>query len=86
MFKIKTYNNIAQAGLACFPADEFEVSAEEVSPDAILLRSHKMHDMDLPDSLVAVARAGAESTTYLLKSWQKTASWSSIPPAPTPML
>lgn len=59
MFKIQTYNNIAQAGLNCFPADEFEVGAEIDSPDAILLRSHKMHDMKLPESLVAVARAGA---------------------------
>ena len=59
MFKIRTYNNIAQAGLACFPADEFEVGADIGSPDAILLRSHKLHGMDFPDSLVAVARAGA---------------------------
>lgn len=59
MYKIKTYNNIAQAGLACFPADEFEVGADIETPDAILLRSHKMHDMELPQSLVAVGRAGA---------------------------
>lgn len=59
MFKIKTYNNIAQAGLACFPADEFEVGADIAAPDAIMLRSHKMHGMEIPESLVAVARAGA---------------------------
>lgn len=59
MYKIQTYNNIAQAGLACFPADEFEIGPDVASPDAILLRSHKMHGMELPDSLVAVARAGA---------------------------
>lgn len=59
MYKIQTYNNIAQAGLACFPADEFEVGADIDAPDAILLRSQKMHDMELPQSLVAVARAGA---------------------------
>jgi D-3-phosphoglycerate dehydrogenase len=59
MIKIQTYNNIAPAGLACFPADEYEVGPAIDSPDAILLRSHKLHGMEIPESLVAVARAGA---------------------------
>jgi D-3-phosphoglycerate dehydrogenase len=39
--------------------DHYEVASEFTSPDAIIVRSAKMHDMDLPDSLKAIARAGA---------------------------
>ncbi|HKJ17620.1 MAG TPA: phosphoglycerate dehydrogenase [Xanthomonadales bacterium] len=59
MYKIQTFNNIAAAGLNCFPADEFEVGPEVTSPAGILLRSHKLHGMDVSKNLVAVARAGA---------------------------
>ncbi len=59
MHKVKTYNNIAAAGLQCFPADEFEVGPEVESPAGLLLRSQKLHGMEMPASLVAVARAGA---------------------------
>jgi len=41
------------------PRDSYEVSSECSAPDAIILRSYKMHDMDIPDSLKAVGRAGA---------------------------
>jgi D-3-phosphoglycerate dehydrogenase len=59
MFKIETLNNIADAGLQRFPADLYEVGAEIDQPDAIILRSHNMHDMEIPQSLAAVGRAGA---------------------------
>jgi D-3-phosphoglycerate dehydrogenase / 2-oxoglutarate reductase len=58
-FKIRTLNSIAVAGLDRLPRDRYEVASEVGSPDAILLRSFKMHDMALPDSLLAVGRAGA---------------------------
>ena len=59
MFKIRTLNSIAVAGLDRLPRDRYEVASELGRPDAILLRSFKMHDMPLPDSLLAVGRAGA---------------------------
>ena len=59
MYRIRTYNNIAQAGLAIFPPERYEVGPEVESPDGILLRSHSLHDEPVPDNLVAVARAGA---------------------------
>jgi D-3-phosphoglycerate dehydrogenase len=59
MFKILTLNNISVAGLERLPRDTFEVASEIQHPDAILVRSFKMHDMDIPPSLRAVGRAGA---------------------------
>lgn len=59
MNKILTLNNISVAGLEKLPRDNYEVASEIQHPDAILLRSFKMHDMDIPDSLKAVGRAGA---------------------------
>jgi D-3-phosphoglycerate dehydrogenase len=59
MHKILTLNNISPLGLAKLPADKFQVSADVKEPDGILLRSFKMHDMEIPKSLKAVGRAGA---------------------------
>ena len=59
MFKVKTLNNIAVAGLRRLTRDRFEVSADVVEPDAILLRAYNMHDMDVPASVTAIGRAGA---------------------------
>lgn len=59
MNKILTLNNISIAGLEKLPRDSYEIASEIQHPDAILLRSFKMHDMDIPESLKAVGRAGA---------------------------
>jgi D-3-phosphoglycerate dehydrogenase len=59
MYKILTLNNISPLGLARLPAEKFQVSADLKEPDGILLRSFKMHDMEIPKSLKAVGRAGA---------------------------
>jgi D-3-phosphoglycerate dehydrogenase len=59
MHKILTLNNISAAGLDRLPRDNFEVASEFQNPDAILLRSFKMHEMEIPASLKAVGRAGA---------------------------
>ena len=58
MYKVMKLNNISAEGLALFPLDQYEIGTEIKNPDAIILRSSKMHDMDLPDSLLAVGRAG----------------------------
>lgn len=59
IFKIQTLNSIAVAGLDRLPRERYEVASELARPDAILLRSFKMHDLDLADSVVCVGRAGA---------------------------
>jgi D-3-phosphoglycerate dehydrogenase / 2-oxoglutarate reductase len=58
-FKILTLNNIALSGLRRLPRERYEVSSDIAHPDGILLRSHNMHDMQIPASVLAVARAGA---------------------------
>ena len=59
MHKILTLNNISVAGLERLPRDSYEISSEIQHPDAILLRSFNMHDMEMPETVRAVARAGA---------------------------
>jgi D-3-phosphoglycerate dehydrogenase len=59
MYKILTLNNISLAGLERLPRDKYEVASEMQHPDAILLRSYNMHDMEIPDSVKAIGRAGA---------------------------
>ncbi|MEA3455727.1 MAG: phosphoglycerate dehydrogenase [Campylobacterota bacterium] len=59
MFKIQTLNKISPKGLDLFSHDNYEVASEIGSPDAVVLRSFKMHDMELPETLCAIARAGA---------------------------
>jgi D-3-phosphoglycerate dehydrogenase len=59
MFKIRTYNQISDVGLSRLPLDRYEVGAEIEEPQALILRSHKLHGEPVPDSVVAIARAGA---------------------------
>ena len=59
MFKIQTLNKIDTEGLTLFPLGNYEIASELPNPDAIVLRSFEMHNMELPASLKAVARAGA---------------------------
>lgn len=58
-YTIRTLNNISEKGLSLLPTDSYNISEDVDNPDAILLRSYKMHDMDIPPSLLAVGRAGA---------------------------
>jgi D-3-phosphoglycerate dehydrogenase len=59
MFNVKTINNISDKGLSRLPADTYSVSPEMENPDAIILRSQKLHDMEIPSNLKVVGRAGA---------------------------
>ena len=59
MYKILTLNNISVKGLQRLPRESYEVASEVGHPDAVLLRSFKMHDMEIPESVVAIGRAGA---------------------------
>ena len=58
MFEIKTYNAIAPEGLNLLNADQFALNSG-ANPDGIILRSEKLHGMEFPESLKAIARAGA---------------------------
>ncbi|MEL7588921.1 MAG: phosphoglycerate dehydrogenase [Prolixibacteraceae bacterium] len=59
MFKIQTLNKIDPVGLKNFPLDQYEIASEFQNPDAIIVRSQAMHELDFPSSLKAIARAGA---------------------------
>src|SRR5690554_4061385 len=59
MFKVKTYNQISVKGLNRFRREAYEVASDINQPDAYILRSHKLHGEPLPESVRAVARAGA---------------------------
>ena len=59
MPQVRTYNQIASKGLDRFDKASYQVASDIAEPDALLLRSQKLHDIDLPQSVVAVARAGA---------------------------
>jgi D-3-phosphoglycerate dehydrogenase len=59
MYKVLTLNNIAVEGLRRLPRERYEAGSEVAHPDAIILRSHDMHEMDIPDTVAAIGRAGA---------------------------
>ncbi len=71
MFKIQTLNNIAVPGLRRLPRDRYEVSSDMSRPDAIILRSFDMHGMQIPDSVVAVGRAGAGVNNIPIEAMSK---------------
>jgi len=59
MFKIQTLNKISPNGMRLLSPDNFEYASEIVGPDAVLVRSFNMLEMELPPPLKAIARAGA---------------------------
>jgi len=58
-YRILTLNKISASGLKRFPSATYKVGTDVAEPDAILVRSQVMHDMVIPDSVKAIARAGA---------------------------
>jgi len=71
MYKIQTLNNISPLGLARLPKDNYEVGGEFEAPDAYILRSFKMQGMEVPASVVAVARAGAGTNNIPVDEYAK---------------
>ena len=59
MYNLLTLNKIAKCGLDNFDKVKYAITDNCENPDCIILRSFNMHDMELADSLQAVARAGA---------------------------
>ena len=58
MYQIHCLNKISPVGTSRF-GDQYTVGAELAQADAVLVRSAAMHDMELPEQLLAIARAGA---------------------------
>mgnify|MGYP001135765467 FL=1 len=59
MYNIKTLNKISNVGLSKFDKSKYVYGDDIENPDAIMVRSASMHDMEMPKSLLAIARAGA---------------------------
>lgn len=66
-FRILTLNNIAQVGLKRLPAELYEVGNQVGNPDAVLVRSHDMHKMEIASQVKAIARAGAGTNNIPVK-------------------
>jgi len=67
-FEILVLNQISQIGLKRFPEKGYKVSKEAAHPDAILVRSHDMNEMKIPDSVRAIGRAGAGTNNIPVKA------------------
>lgn len=66
-FQIQTLNKIAAVGLDRFPAARYVTGSEIAEPDAILVRSHNMLEMRIPNTVLAIARAGAGTNNVPVK-------------------
>lgn len=58
-FQIQTLNNISVRGLERLPRERYQIASDIGHPDAILVRSADMHKVTVPDSVLAIGRAGA---------------------------
>jgi D-3-phosphoglycerate dehydrogenase len=57
--QVLTLNQISLKGLERLPRDSYELASEFSQPEAILLRSYKLQEDDIPASVLAIGRAGA---------------------------
>tara|TARA_B100001750_G_scaffold129958_1_gene103320 strand:- start:6462 stop:7646 length:1185 start_codon:yes stop_codon:yes gene_type:complete len=73
MYKILKLNNIAHEGLLKFNSKKYHIGDEVTSPDAILLRSYNMHEIDIPTNLLAVGRAGSGVNNIPIEKMSKLA-------------
>jgi D-3-phosphoglycerate dehydrogenase len=70
-YQVLVLNKIASLGTKRLPADQYEVGSEITNPDAILVRSAKMHDMQIPSSVQAIGRAGAGTNNIPIADMSK---------------
>ena len=59
MYRIQTLNKISSLGLDLFSREKYEIASDIPNPDAIIVRSADMNDIEIPSSVQAIARAGA---------------------------
>lgn len=71
MYKIKTLNNISQNGLKRLPAERYQIVDALDGADAVLVRSADMHGIDVPASVLAIARAGAGTNNIPIAAMSK---------------
>ena len=71
MYKVRTYNQISLKGLERFPRQSYEVGSDIGQPDAFLLRSQRLADVEVPRSLLAAARAGAGVNNVPIAQYSK---------------
>jgi D-3-phosphoglycerate dehydrogenase len=67
IFRILTLNQISPLGLKLFAPNRYIVGSDITDPDAILVRSHNMLQMDIPSSVKAIGRAGAGTNNVPVK-------------------
>jgi len=72
MFRIQTLNKISPLGLDLFPKDKYEIADNISNPDAILVRSAEMGNIEIPSSVLAIARAGAGYNNIPVQKCSKT--------------
>ena len=70
-YQVLVLNKIASLGTKRLPAQQYEIGSEIAKPDAILVRSAKMHDMDIPVSVQAIGRAGAGTNNIPIAEMSK---------------
>ncbi len=66
-FQVLTLNKISPTGLKRLPAGRYVTGNDIAQPDAILVRSQNMQEMDIPSSVLAIARAGAGTNNVPVK-------------------
>jgi D-3-phosphoglycerate dehydrogenase len=66
-YQVLTLNKISPTGLKHLPANRYQVGDKVAHPDAILVRSHNMLEMEIPSSVLAIARAGAGTNNVPVK-------------------
>jgi D-3-phosphoglycerate dehydrogenase len=66
-YQVLTLNKISPTGLKHLPANRYQVGDKVAHPDAILVRSHDMLEMEIPSSVLAIARAGAGTNNVPVK-------------------
>jgi D-3-phosphoglycerate dehydrogenase len=67
-FQVLVLNQIARSGLERLPAGSYVTGKDIAAPDAVLVRSADMHGMDIPPSVLAIARAGAGTNNIPVKA------------------
>jgi D-3-phosphoglycerate dehydrogenase len=70
-YRVLTLNSISAVGLKRFPAERYTVGSQMSEPDAVLVRSHDMHRMDIPRSVRAIGRAGAGTNNIPIAEMSK---------------
>src|SRR5262249_21070974 len=70
-YRILTLNNISARGLERLPRDRYDVGSDVKDPQGILVRSADMHSATVPESVLAIARAGAGTNNIPVSAMSK---------------